>query len=125
MFDIDLFKNINDEYGHLTGDFILKELAQIVARRIRKEEIFARYGGEEFAIVLPECKEVAAVEFAESIRSIVELHSFDFENNIIPVTISLGVGHIREAMAEPSDLLKAADQNLYKAKRAGRNQVCG
>jgi len=124
MFDIDHFKNINDEYGHLTGDFILKELAQLVARRIRKEEIFARYGGEEFAIVLPECKEVSAVEFAESIRSIVELHSFEFENNVIPVTISLGVGHIGEAMAEPSDLLKAADQNLYKAKRAGRNQVC-
>jgi two-component system cell cycle response regulator len=124
MFDIDHFKNINDEFGHLTGDFILKELAQIVARRIRKEEIFARYGGEEFAIVLPECKEPAAVEFAESIRSIVELHSFEFENNTIPVTISLGVGHIGEAMAEPSDLLKAADQNLYKAKRAGRNQVC-
>ncbi len=125
MFDIDHFKNINDEYGHLTGDFILKELAQLVARRIRKEEIFARYGGEEFAIVLPECKEVAAVEFAESIRSIVELHSFEFENNTIPVTISLGVGQIGEAMAEPSDLLKVADQNLYKAKRAGRNQVCG
>lgn len=125
MLDIDHFKNINDEYGHLTGDFILKELAQLVARRIRKEEIFARYGGEEFAIVLPECEEAAAVEFADSIRSIVELHRFEFENNTIPVTISLGVGHFVEAMAEPSDLLKAADQNLYKAKRAGRNQVCG
>ena len=125
MCDIDHFKKINDEFGHLTGDFILKELAQIVSRRIRKEEIFARYGGEEFAIVLPECEEKGAVEFAENIRDIVAQHSFEFENNTIPVTISLGVGHIKEGMSEPSDLLKVADQNLYKAKRAGRNQVCG
>jgi diguanylate cyclase (GGDEF)-like protein len=125
MFDIDHFKGINDEYGHLTGDFVLKELAQIVNRRIRKEEMFARYGGEEFCIVLPECEEASAIEFADTIRAIVDQHDFEFESNSIPITISLGVGHIAEGMTEPSDLIKIADENLYKAKRAGRNQVCG
>jgi len=125
MFDIDHFKNINDEYGHLTGDFILKELAGIVKRRIRREEIFSRYGGEEFCIVLPECDEETVYDFANTVRSIIEAHEFEFENSRIPVTISAGVGHLNGSLKTPNELLKVADDNLYKAKRAGRNRVCG
>ena len=125
MFDIDHFKRINDEYGHLTGDFILKELAHVIKRRIRREEIFARYGGEEFAIVLPECDRESVEDFANTVRRIIEAHEFEFENSCIAVTVSLGVGHLDETMTEPSDLLKQADENLYKAKRSGRNRVCG
>ena len=125
MFDIDHFKRINDEYGHLTGDFILKELAHVIRRRIRREEMFARYGGEEFCIVLPECDQETVRDFANTVRRIIETHLFEFENSRIPVTVSLGIGHLATPMKGPAELLKAADDNLYKAKRAGRNQVCG
>ena len=124
MFDIDHFKRINDDFGHLTGDFILKELAQLVRRRVRREEVFARYGGEEFCIVLPECDAVGVREFAETIRKIIESHLFEFEGNRIPVTVSIGVSLLDPAMATPIDLVKCADENLYRAKRAGRNRVC-
>ena len=125
MFDIDHFKKINDEFGHLTGDFILKELASVIRRRIRREEMFARYGGEEFAIVLPECDQETVDDFANTVRKIIETHIFEFENSRIPVTVSLGIGHLSSAQKTPSELLKAADDNLYKAKRSGRNRVCG
>ena len=125
MFDIDRFKRINDEYGHLTGDYILKELAQVVRRRIRKEEMFARYGGEEFCVVLPECDLDGVREFANTVRAIIEAHVFEFEGNRISVTVSVGVGHLQSTNLTPVDLLKVADGMLYQAKRNGRNRVCG
>ena len=125
MFDIDHFKRCNDEFGHLTGDFILKELAGVVRRRIRKEEMFSRYGGEEFCVVLPECDAIGVTEFADTVRKIIEHHEFEFEGNRIPVTVSLGVSHLDPTMTGPTDLLRVADENLFKAKRAGRNRVCG
>ena len=125
MFDIDHFKKINDEYGHLTGDFMLKELAQLCRRRIRREEMFARYGGEEFCVVLPESDGDGVQDFANTVRRIIEQHTFEFENSKIPVTVSLGIGHLVQSMKNPLELLKAADDNLYRAKRAGRNRVCG
>jgi two-component system cell cycle response regulator len=124
MFDIDHFKKINDQYGHLTGDFILKELAILIRRRIRREEIFSRYGGEEFCIVLPECDEETVYDFANTVRSLVESHLFEFENSKIPVTISVGIGHITADLRSPDDLIGVADELLYKAKRSGRNRVC-
>jgi len=125
IFDIDHFKRINDQYGHLTGDYVLRELAQVVRRRIRKDEIFARYGGEEFCIVLPEAESGGVSEFAEMLRSIVEQHIFEFESEQIAVTISLGIAHLNESMDGPVDLIKAADEKLYQAKNEGRNRVCG
>ena len=125
MLDIDRFKLINDEYGHLTGDYILKELARAIRRRIRREEMFARFGGEEFCVVLPESDHEAVLEFASTVRRLIENHVFEFENSRIPVTVSLGVGHLTSEMKDPIELLKVADANLYEAKRAGRNQVCG
>ncbi len=94
MFDIDHFKKINDGFGHLAGDYVLKQLAQTVKRKIRREDCFARYGGEEFAIVLPEIDGANALPFAEKIRQIVEKTEFKFENTRIPVTISMGVASI-------------------------------
>ena len=124
MFDIDHFKKINDEHGHLTGDYVLKELARRVRTRVRKEEVFARYGGEEFALTLPETSREQAMKVSEDLRRLVSAESFDFEGDKIPVTISLGVGTIVNEVAGEV-FIKMADDNLYKAKRAGRNRVVG
>lgn len=124
MFDIDHFKLINDEHGHLTGDHILKELARRVRSRVRRDEILARYGGEEFVVVLPEATTANALQFAEQIRNLVERDPFIFEEQTIAVTISVGVATVSEEV--PSEtLIKLADDNLYRAKNAGRNRVVG
>ncbi len=125
MFDLDRFKDINDQYGHLTGDYVLKEMAHILKNRIRKEEVFARYGGEEFVVVLPESDNEVAVQFGEILRAMVEENEFEFEGQPINVTISVGVGTLQEKMSSVSDLVKEADEHLYEAKRSGRNKVVG
>ncbi|HVR62629.1 MAG TPA: GGDEF domain-containing protein [Polyangia bacterium] len=123
MFDIDHFKKINDSYGHLAGDYVLKLLASTVKSKIRREDLFARYGGEEFAIVLPEIDGENARAFAEKIRQIVEKQDFRFENARIRVTISMGVSSIDDEIADAAALIKRADERLYEAKTAGRNRV--
>lgn len=125
MFDIDHFKKINDTNGHLAGDYVLRELSQIIKPRIRREECFARYGGEEFAVVMPEAGPENARHFAEKIRKLVADHPFTFEDKDIPVTVSLGVADMTGDMTEPLQFIKLADANLYKAKRTGRNRVVG
>ena len=124
MLDIDHFKRINDTHGHLTGDHVLKELAGRIRRRVRKDEVFARYGGEEFSVVLPETSHENAVAFAEKLRRLVEMDPFIFEEEPIPVTISLGVAAVSEDVPV-AIFIKSADDCLYRAKRAGRNQVVG
>src|SRR5256885_15189314 len=91
MFDIDRFKGVNDSFGHLAGDHVLKHLASVIKTRIRREDLFARYGGEEFAIVLPEIDGYNAHQFAEKVRRIVEATDFRFEATKIDVTVSMGV----------------------------------
>ncbi len=125
MVDLDHFKRVNDGFGHLMGDFVLREFARLVAARIRREELFARYGGEEFCVVLPELDRVAAAKFAEVIRAQIEEHSFEFEGNVLKMTASFGVSELSETMGRPDDLLLGADENLYKAKHDGRNRVIG
>jgi two-component system, cell cycle response regulator len=135
MFDIDHFKQINDTHGHLTGDYVLKELAKRLLHRIRKEELLARYGGEEFAVVLPETGHDSAVQFAETLRRMVGSELFEYEGDRFPVTISIGVSTLdfetlSQGMAPPPQLdplefIREADSNLYKAKRGGRNCVVG
>jgi diguanylate cyclase (GGDEF)-like protein len=125
IFDIDHFKQINDTNGHLAGDYVLRELANLVRQKIRKEECFARYGGEEFAIVMPEAGPSNARKFAEKVRQLVDAHQFSFENKEIKVAISLGVADMAPEMIEPLQFIKVADANLYKAKKAGRNRVVG
>jgi two-component system cell cycle response regulator len=124
MFDIDHFKKINDFHGHLAGDFVLKELARIVQGRIRRDEVFARYGGEEFAIVLPETNIEGARALAEGLREKVESSRFVFQNELIKVTISIGVAMLQAEDKTSLDLIRQADEKLYEAKRSGRNRVC-
>ena len=124
MFDIDFFKRINDQYGHLAGDHVLRELARIVQERIRREEVFARYGGEEFVILLPETPLPGAAALAESLRARVANHSFVFQGERIPVTVSIGTALLGENDKVAADLLQRADEKLYEAKRGGRNRVC-
>jgi diguanylate cyclase (GGDEF)-like protein len=124
LFDLDRFKTINDELGHLGGDFTLRELAGVVKTGIRKEELFARYGGEEFAIVLPETTLDSAIQVAERIRGMVESHPFQYEGKTYHATISLGVETTNgEENLTPAELIGRADENLYQAKREGRNRV--
>jgi diguanylate cyclase (GGDEF)-like protein len=123
MFDIDHFKKINDVHGHLAGDFVLKELANLVQGRIRRDEVFARYGGEEFAIVLPETNLEGARALAEGLREKVAQSRFVFQNESIRVTISIGVSMLAEHDKTSLDLIRNADVKLYEAKRGGRNRV--
>lgn len=125
MFDLDHFKRINDTYGHLAGDYVLKQLASAVKQKIRREDIFARYGGEEFAIVLPEIDLEHAMAFAEKVRQVAETHDFRFENTRIEVTVSMGVATVGDEVRDMEALIKRADEHLYAAKSNGRNQVRG
>jgi diguanylate cyclase (GGDEF)-like protein len=125
MFDIDHFKQINDTHGHLTGDYVLKEMSRRLRDRIRKEELLARYGGEEFAAVLPETDHVGAMTFAEQIRQIVGGEPFEYEGDRFHVTVSVGVYTLYGQPADALAFIKQADENLYRAKRSGRNRVIG
>jgi len=126
LLDIDRFKPINDRLGHLGGDFILREMASAIRGLTRREDIFARYGGEEFGLLLIECTPKQAMEAAERIRATVESHTFRFENQVVKVTISLGVSNCpMDGKANSRELLRVADENMYRAKQAGRNRVVG
>jgi two-component system cell cycle response regulator len=125
IFDIDHFKQVNDNFGHLAGDQVLRELATLVRTMVRKEECFARYGGEEFVLVSPEGGPERVRKFAEKIRRLTELHAFVFEGKPIHVTLSIGVADMSPEFKEPRRFIRRADENLYVAKRTGRNRVCG
>ncbi|RMG18484.1 MAG: GGDEF domain-containing protein [Deltaproteobacteria bacterium] len=124
IFDIDHFKRINDEYGHIAGDFVLRELAGLVKAMTRREETLARYGGEEFAIIIPEAPTPKVRRYAEKMRREIEARTFAFEERVIPVTISVGVAPMPDT-DDAQEFIKAADMKLYEAKRSGRNRVCG
>ncbi|NJA04508.1 GGDEF domain-containing protein [Methylococcaceae bacterium WWC4] len=124
MCDADHFKQKNDTYGHLAGDQILRELANILGAEMREEDLVARYGGEEFIMLLRESSVAASVAWAERIRLTVMNHSFRFQNRYIPTTISIGI------CSRPIDpfltleaIIQAADDALYLAKKNGRNRV--
>jgi len=125
MFDIDHFKSINDTHGHLTGDYVLREMAKRLLHRVRREELLARYGGEEFAAVLPETDHAGAMTFGETIRKIVGDEPFEYEGDRFPVTVSVGVATVEGEDIDCSAFIKLADENMYKAKREGRNRVVG
>ena len=125
MFDIDHFKSINDTHGHLTGDYVLKEMSKRLLGRIRREELLARYGGEEFACVLPETDNAGAMIFGEQIRRLVADEVFEYEGDRFPVTISVGVATVEGEDVDSTAFIKMADDNLYRAKREGRNKVIG
>jgi diguanylate cyclase (GGDEF)-like protein len=123
MFDLDRFKTINDEMGHLGGDFTLRELSATVKASIRKEELFARYGGEEFVIVLPGASGADAAARAEAWREAVGRLGVPHQDATLAVTVSMGVAERGAPGSNADDLLRRADMALYEAKRGGRNRV--
>lgn len=124
MFDIDHFKAVNDEYGHLCGDFVLRELSSRLRGQIRREDLLARCGGEEFFVVLVETPIDAARETAERIRETIGSTPFSFEEEVLPLTISVGVSTTcGENGLTVEDLLRRTDEKLYLAKTNGRNRV--
>jgi diguanylate cyclase (GGDEF)-like protein len=124
MFDVDHFKSINDTFGHLAGDHVLGRLAKLAAHTVRTEDVFARYGGEEFAVMCRGVKLANAGILAERLRMCVESSSFEHEGSRMPVTISVGVAaHPDVPVETATQLIAAADEALYEAKRSGRNRV--
>lgn len=130
MADIDFFKNVNDTFGHIAGDQVLKAFAIVLKISIRESRDWvARFGGEEFLICLPGANKETGLKTAERIRSLVENMNVPYNENIIKITSSFGVATIDEdTMDKNSDykynmLLEEADKNLYEAKRTGRNKV--
>jgi diguanylate cyclase (GGDEF)-like protein len=124
MLDIDFFKKINDTYGHLAGDAVLKEAASVVRARSRREDVLARYGGEEFGLILPEIDAKGAAVMAEKARKLIEKHPFVFDGEKISVTVSAGVSTLERKKDDPAELVRRADEKLYEAKASGRNRVC-
>jgi len=122
LFDLDHFKSVNDTYGHLAGDKVLVEFSELVLEGVRREDLFARYGGEEFAMACRSTTLVAAAGLAERIRDGVASRRFEFDGQLIPVSVSIGVATVR-AEDTVESLIDRADKALYRAKRDGRNRV--
>jgi len=120
--DIDLFKRINDTYGHLAGDAVLRETSRNMKSVVRPYDGIGRYGGEEFLLVLPGCDDNGAAMLAERIRESIESHPLTFTEGMIPITLSLGVAS-NEITQDMEGLIGAADAALYRAKNSGRNRV--
>lgn len=125
MLDIDYFKRINDTYGHLVGDEVLREFAQRIERTKRADDLLCRYGGEEFALILEETPLAEAITIAESCNAAVRNVPFWTSEGEVNVTVSIGVSQLANTDAAPdgSDLLERADSHLYRSKRDGRDRV--
>jgi len=120
--DIDYFKNINDNHGHLAGDEVLKKVVNEINNVIRKNDILGRWGGEEFLVLLPNATIEGAYEVAEKIRDSIENTSFKYNDNILALTISIGIAEKNEKIPI-EDVIKKADEHMYMAKNEGRNTV--
>ena len=128
LFDLDLFKRVNDTHGHLAGDEVLREVSALVQRLVRAEDVLARFGGEEFVLLVRGIEHANVGRFAERVRSAVERLEVPFDEIVLHVTVSLGYSSINELPEDHRDadgLLGLADERLYKAKTDGRNRVCG
>ncbi|MCK3841985.1 MULTISPECIES: GGDEF domain-containing protein [Pseudomonas] len=122
MLDLDHFKRINDGYGHLAGDKVLKIIANVLSKRLRPTDFIARFGGEEFVLLMPDSALADALAVAQVLRAAIEACPFHFKGEPVTITVSMGVAQFQPG--ERSDLaLKRADEALYRAKAAGRNQV--
>lgn len=123
IFDLDEFKTINDTYGHLCGDFILKQVASLARDMVRPEQVLARAGGDEFVIVAPETTAEGAGTLAAKLRERIVGFEHRYGDVRIPVSCSFGVAELTREMATPQDLYQAADDALLLSKRNGRNRV--
>jgi len=126
MLDVDHFKHYNDTNGHLEGDRVLKQVAQLLRSKVRDQDICCRYGGEEFLVVLPNASLERAVAIAERIRVAIEQSPFPFEERQPGgrLTASLGVANFPGDATTPEKLIECADQAMYLAKKRGRNRTC-
>jgi diguanylate cyclase (GGDEF)-like protein len=122
ILDLDHFKKVNDTYGHLAGDKVLKTISSLLKKNMRTNDIFARYGGEEFIAILPDTDKQKAMELADRLRSKIENKIIAFKDDTIKVTASFGVAQMDQC-AEMEKIIQDADTMLYKAKLAGRNIV--
>jgi len=125
VFDIDRFKDVNDEHGHLAGDAALREVASLVAGRVRKSDTVARYGGDEFCVLMPETALGDAVALAHELCTRIAAYSVTFRDTRFGATSSFGVAELTGDDARPSALFQRADEALFEAKRAGGNCVKG
>jgi len=129
LFDIDYFKKINDNYGHQTGDFILRALSELIKQNLNQNNVFARYGGEEFTVIFPEISLEEAKQIAEDLRKKVEKNEFNFKNTKLKITISIGIGYFSPIKKKKNNefncekLIQLADTALYQAKNSGRNCI--
>jgi diguanylate cyclase (GGDEF)-like protein len=124
MADLDHFKQINDTYGHRAGDEVLRETSKKLRLALRSYDMLGRYGGEEFLIILPGCDSSNALKVAERARQSIAANPVRTPVWTIPITISLGVAATSKGQRlSPDELIKAADEVLYKAKKGGRNRV--
>jgi len=124
MIDIDYFKKINDNYGHLVGDAVLREVARIIRENLREIDFLARFGGEEFSVILPDADKASAIMAAERISSRVSREIIKVFDEALSVNISVGVATFPQNALHSDVLVEVADKALYKAKLSGRNRVC-
>jgi len=124
MLDIDHFKSFNDQYGHLVGDAILKDTAKTIKENLRQIDLIGRYGGEEFSVILSETDKEQAKFAAERIRTAVESKQIKVYDEVLRVTVSIGISTFPDDAQDTQLLIDKADRALYQAKQTGRNKVC-
>jgi len=124
IIDVDLFKPVNDRYGHISGDEVLRQIGALVRGHARNDDLAARIGGEEFALLLPECELEPALRLAERLREAVAAASFAPGGEPQRITISIGIATLSPERDSRPALMAAADAALYRAKSEGRNRVC-
>jgi diguanylate cyclase len=122
MIDVDFFKNINDTYGHLIGDRVLRKVSSCIRETVRSYDLVARYGGEEFVVLVSDSGDDTALRLAERIRAYVEANPYRHGEHTVAATFSIGVASNR-GLDSFEDLLRRADEAMYRAKRSGRNRV--
>jgi diguanylate cyclase (GGDEF)-like protein len=123
IFDLDKFKLINDMHGHQAGDFVLKKVASIIMRNLRKEDFLGRYGGEEFAIILPETNLNKSYALADKLRQLIAGVKFKYNNKELTITMSGGIASLEGNLINYNDLIELADKALYIAKNKGKNLI--
>lgn len=124
MLDLDYFKSLNDTFGHQCGNFVIKTVAQLLKRKVRRTDIVARYGGDELSIILTETDKARSLEVAEKLKAVISGHAFNWQGKALDVRISIGLATVPEQGIDNAyDLINAADYALYEAKEAGRNSI--
>jgi len=123
LFDIDDFKHVNDDHGHLAGDFVLQKTCQACKAIVRTYDIFARFGGEEFIFLLPDTNEARARAVADRLRNLISKLTVTYNDTKVQITVSVGMAIFDPKMDTLDDLINRADHALYRAKNMGKNRL--